>query len=95
MYTYTYNRLNLIKICLCCFIDMPLYSNNLSSIITISSSIILEIFPACYCRNNNFNLLHNSSGSDDKNIVFGTPEAMIVGDLSNFIRVLSLVDLLP
>ena len=54
-----------------------------------------ELFPACFSCNNNYSLLHNSSGSDDKNIVFETPEAMIAGDLSNFIRLLSRVDLLP
>ena len=29
-------RLHLIKICLCCFLDIHLYSNNLSTIATIS-----------------------------------------------------------
>ena len=48
-----------------------------------------------YSCNNNFNLSHNSLGSDDKNIVFETPEAVIAGDLSNFISVLSRVVLLP
>ena len=37
MYNYsTYNKLHLIKICLCCFLDMHLYSNNLSTIAIIS-----------------------------------------------------------
>ena len=89
-----YNRLHLCKICLCCFFDMHLSSNNLSTIATISSLIISEFFPACFSCNNNFNLLQSSSRSDDKNIV-EIPEAMIAGDLSNFIRVLSRVDLLP
>ena len=46
-YTYDYNRLHLIKICLCCFLDMHLYSKNLSTIATISSvimSIISGVF---------------------------------------------------
>ena len=61
----------------------------------ISSLIMSEFFTACFSCNNNFNLLHSSSGSDDKNIVFETPEAETIrpGDLSNFIRVLSQVDL--
>ena len=56
-----------------------------------------ELFPACFSCNNNLNLSQSSSGSDDKNIVFQTPEAETIrpGDLSNFIRVLSRVDLLP
>ena len=53
---------------------MHLYSNNLSTIATISSLIMSELFPACFSCNNHFNL-HDSSGSDDKNIVFETPEA--------------------
>ena len=92
---YLFNRLHLSKICLCCFLDMHLYSNNLSIITTISSLIMLELFPACFYCSNSFNLSHNSLGSNDKNIVFETPEAIIAGDFSNFIRVLSLVDLLP
>ena len=43
-YTYSCNRLHLIKSCLCCFLDIHLYSNDLSTIATISSSIILELF---------------------------------------------------
>ena len=94
---YVYVYIHLSKICLCCFLDMHLYSNNLSTIAMISSLIISELFPACFSCNNNFNLSHNSSGSDDKNIVFETPEAETIkpGDLFNFIRVLSRVDLLP
>ena len=96
-FMYDYNRLILSKICLCCFLDMHLYSNNLSTIATISSLIISELFPTCFSCNNNFNQLHSSSGSDDKNIVFETPEEETIkpGDLNNFIRVLSRVDLLP
>ena len=70
-----YNRLHLIKICSCCFLDMHLYSNNLSTIATISSLIISELFPACFSCNKIFNLSHNSLASDDRNIVFETPEA--------------------
>ena len=43
-----YNRLHLIKICLCCFLEKHLYSNNLSTIATISSLIILELLHACF-----------------------------------------------
>ena len=51
-----YNRLHLIKICLCCFLDKHLYSNNLSTIATISSLIKSELFPACFSCSNKFNL---------------------------------------
>ena len=76
---------------------MHLYSNNLSIIATISLLILSELFPACFSCNNNFNLSHNSSGSDDRNIVFETPEAETIkpGDFSNFISFLSQIDLLP
>ena len=65
---------------------MHLYSNNLSTIATISSLIKSELFPVCFSCSNDFNLLHNSSGSDDKNIVFETSEAETIkpGDFSNF-----------
>ena len=33
---YLFNRLHLSKICLCSFLDMHLYSNNVSTIATIS-----------------------------------------------------------
>ena len=111
MYTYNYicvhiymskyaqhhlcKRLHLIEICLCCFLDMHLNSNNLSTIARISSLIILEILPACFSCNNNFILSQSSLGSDDRNIAFETPEVMIAGELGNFIRVLSRVDVLP
>ena len=72
-----------------------LYSNNLSTIATISSLIMSELFPACFSCSNNFNLLHSSSGSDDKNIVFETPEAIILGDLSILIIDLSQSFLFP
>ena len=70
MYTYSCNTLYLIKICLCCFLDMRLYSNNLSTIATISSLIISEFFPPCFSCSNNFNLSYSLSGSVDKNLVF-------------------------
>ena len=76
---------------------MHLYSNNLSIITTISSLVMSELFPACFSCNNNFNPSHNSLGSDDRNIVFQTPEAETIkpGELSNFISFLSRIDLLP
>ena len=54
---------------------------------TISSLITSKLIPACFSCNNNFNLLHISSGSDYKNVVFETPEAETIkpGDLSIFI----------
>ena len=70
---------------------MHLCSNSLSTIATISSLIISELFPAYSSCNNNFNLLQSSSGSDGKSIVCEVPEAETnqLGDLSNFIRLLS------
>ena len=57
----------------------------------ISSLIKSDSSPACFSCNIKFNLLHHSSGSVDKNIVFETPEVETIkpGDSSNFIRVLS------
>ena len=63
---------------------MHLYSNNLSIIATISSLNILELLPACFSCNNNFNLSQSSLGSDDNNFVLEVPEAMIAGDSSIF-----------
>ena len=56
-----------------------------------------EFFPARLSSGINFNLSHNSLGSDGKNIVFDTYEAETInpGDLSIFISVRSRVDLLP
>ena len=87
-------RLHIIKTCFCCFLDMPLYSDKLSSITKISSLILLELFPACFSCNYNFNLLQSSSRSDDKSFVFETPEAETIkpGELSNFLRALSRED---
>ena len=73
---------------------MHLYSNNVSTIATISSLIMSELFPGCfYCRNN-FILSPSSLGSDDKNLVFEnhfseTPEGetIILCDLSNLLSV--------
>ena len=58
-YSFDYNRLHLFKICLCCFLDIHLYSNNLSTIATLSLSIMSELFPACFSCNNNLNLLQS------------------------------------
>ena len=90
------NRLHLIKFRLCCFLDMHLYSNSLSTIAMISSLYISELFLTCPSCSNNFTLLRSSLGSDGKNIVFEIPEAEIIkpGDLSNFTSVLSQVVLL-
>ena len=63
-YNY-YNRLHLFKICSCCFLDIHLYSINLSTIATISLLIMSQLIPACFSCSNNFNLSQSSSGSDD------------------------------
>ena len=47
-YTYDYIRLHLIKNCLCCFLDIHLCSNNLSTTATISLLILSKLFPACF-----------------------------------------------
>ena len=73
-------RLHVFKICFCCFLDIHLYSNNLSTIAMTSSLLMSEIFPAFFCCSNNVNLSFNSSGSVGKNIAFEIPEAMIAGD---------------
>ena len=66
MFTYnstcSCNRLQLIKICLCCFLDMLLYSNNLSTIATVSFLNNSEYVPACFSCNNDSNLSQNLSG---------------------------------
>ena len=89
IYTYLSIRLHSIKTCLCCFLDMHLYCNNLSTIAMISSRNMLEILPACFSCSNSFNLFHNSSRLSGKTIVV-TPEAILAGDLSNFSIDLSL-----
>ena len=93
MYNYMsdYNRLHLIKIRLCCFLDIHLYSNSLSTIATNSSLIISELLPACFSCNNNFILSQSSLGSEDRIIVFEIPEAKIAGDSSIFIIEVCLV----
>ena len=57
---------------------MHLYSKNLSTLATISSLIISELFPSSFSCSNNLNVSHNSLGSDDKNIVFEIPKAEIL-----------------
>ena len=91
------NRIHLIKSCLCCFVVMHLYSEILSAIATSSSIIKLELFLPCFSCNYNLNLSQISLRSDDKNIVFETPEAKTItlGDSGNFRIVQSIVDLLP
>ena len=70
---------------------MHLYSNNISIIATISSSIKLELLPACFSCNNIFNLSQSSLGSEDRIIVHDIPEATIAGDSSIFIVELCLL----
>ena len=89
MLTYLCNRLHLIKRCLCCFLVIHLYSNNLSSLTTFSSLIMSEFLPSCFSCSNKFNLLHNSSELDGENIV-EIPDAMKAGGFNNFIIDLSL-----
>ena len=74
-----------------------MYSNSLSAIAIASTLITSELFPACFSCSNNYNLSQSSSGSDDKNIVFETPEAETNKpvDLGNFLSVRSRVNLLP
>ena len=53
---YLCNTLHLNKICLCSFLDIHLYSNNLSTIAIFSSLFILDLLPACLSCNNIFHL---------------------------------------
>ena len=96
-YTLSCNRLHLFKNCLCCFLDIHLYSSSLSTTATVSSLIILELIPACFSSSNNDKLSHNSLPLGGKKTVFETLEAETIkpGDLINFIRVRSQIDLLP
>ena len=55
-----------------------------------SSLISSDLFVACLSCYINFVLSHSLLGSDDKNLV-QIPEAMIAGDLGNFIIDLSLL----
>ena len=72
-YTCSCTRLHLNKSCFCCFLYMHLYSNNLSTIATISSLIVSEKIPACFSCSNNFDLTQTLLGSVDKNFVFEAP----------------------
>ena len=62
-----------------------MYSNNLSTIATISSLIMSELLPLCFSCNNNPNLSQSSLRSEDRKIIFEIPEATIAGELSIFI----------
>ena len=73
--------------------DRHLYSNSLSAIALTSSSVILEIFPACFFFSNYFIQSQSSLGFSGEKIA-EIPEVMIAGYLSNLLRV-SLVLLLP
>ena len=53
-------RLHSNKVCLCCFLDIHLYSNSLSIIATNSSLIMSDLFPACCSWSKKFNLLQSS-----------------------------------
>ena len=77
-------------------------STNISAFAMISSSMISKLLPACFSCINNFLLLHNSLGSEDKNPVFEKifsetleAETNIPGGLKNLISDLSLGLLLP
>ena len=74
-YTQLCNRLHLIKNCLCCFLDMLLCSNNLSTTAKNSLLIKAKVFPACFSRSKNFILLQSLSESEAKKIVFQKPAA--------------------
>ena len=82
-FSYVCNRLQLIKRCLCCFVGMHLFSNILSTIATISSSINLELIPACFPCINKQILSQSSLVPDVENTVFESPEAetIILGGL--------------
>ena len=93
-YTFSCNCLHLIKICLCCFLEKHLHSNNLSIIAMISSLGKSELFPAFFSCSSNFYLKQSSSETDDKNIV-EIPEAIMASNLGNSIIDLSLLLLRP
>ena len=69
---------------------MHLYSNDSSTMATIFSLNLSELFPAFLSCSNNFYPSHNLSGSVGE-IFFQNPEAKIAGELTNFIRDLSVV----
>ena len=84
MSSYTYfffvcKRLHFIKICLCCFLNIHLYSNRLSIIPTISMFILSELFPAFFSCSNNFNLWQSSLALSGRNTV-EILETMMAGD---------------
>ena len=62
-YTFWCIRLQIFKSCLCCFLDVPLYSNNLPTLAMISSSNILELLSACFSCSSFF-MSQISSASD-------------------------------
>ena len=72
---------------------MHLYSKNLSTIAVISSTVKLELLPACFSCSNKFILSQNSLGSHDNHLVFHDlrDPATIAGDLINLARDLSLL----
>ena len=73
---------------------MLLYSNYLSTIAKTYLLTMSELFPTCFSCIKNVYRSHSSLGFSCKNFV-EIPEAMIAGDLSIFISVLSRVDFLP
>ena len=78
------------KIRFCCFLDTRLYLSSLSTLAMISSLIMLELFSACSSRSNNSNQSQSSVGSEGKNIV-ESPQALIAGKLTSFMRDLFLL----
>ena len=56
----------------------------------ISLLILTDLFPACFSCENNFNLSQSSLTLNGKINVLETPEAIILGDSSNFVTDLSL-----
>ena len=82
-----YKNLKLFK---CSFVDVHLYSNSLSTIATISSKIMLELFPACHSCSKHFTLSRISLGVFGKKVV-EIPETMLAGDLIKLLSDLSQV----
>ena len=86
----------------CCFIDMHVYPNNLSTMAKFSSLFIIELVPACFPCNNKFNLSRSSIGLENGKFVeasfgfdFLIEYALLAGEISKFTKLLSLVILLP
>ena len=69
---------------------MHLCFNKLPARATISSSIIMESFPACFSCSNSFIVLHSSLEFLSENIV-EIPELVISGDLGKYIGDISLL----